>query len=134
MAVDRRILYYTLLILSILIASSLYLSWAVDRGLGTLDVERTGIELEPGRTVNFTVYGPREDYPGPMPVVLTIHGLGGSKEAMYAFNIELARRDFTVAAIDLAGHVAKDVPCYNLGFVPDRSIVSFLGTHSEVDA
>lgn len=36
--------------------------------------------------------------------------------------------------IDLAGHVAKDVPCYNLGFVPDRSIVSFLRTYSEVDA
>ncbi|MFX0044375.1 MAG: alpha/beta fold hydrolase [Candidatus Hermodarchaeota archaeon] len=104
MAVDRRILYYTLLILSILIASSLYLSWSVDRGLGTLDVERTGIEIEPGRTVNFTVYAPREDYPGPMPIVLTIHGVGGSKEAMYAFNIELARRDFTVVAIDLAGH------------------------------
>ena len=38
------------------------------------------------------------------------------------------------ATIDLAGHVAKDVPCYNLGFVPDRSVVSFLRTHSEVDA
>jgi len=104
MVADKRILYYSLLILSILLASSLYLSWTVDRGLGTLDVERVGIEPEPGRSVNFTVYSPREDYPGLMPVVLTIHGLGGAKEAMYAFNIELARRDFTVVAIDLAGH------------------------------
>ncbi|MHA2602031.1 MAG: alpha/beta fold hydrolase [Candidatus Thorarchaeota archaeon SMTZ1-83] len=104
MVADRRILYYSLLILSILLASSLYLSWTVDRGLGTLDVERTGVEPEPGRSVNFTVYSPREEYPGLMPVVLTIHGLGGAKEAMYAFNIELARRDFTVVAIDLAGH------------------------------
>ncbi|MHA2379303.1 MAG: alpha/beta fold hydrolase [Candidatus Thorarchaeota archaeon] len=110
MAADRRILYYTLLILSILIASSLYLSWTVDRGLGTLDVERVGTESEPGRTVNFTVYSPREEYPGLMPVVLTIHGVGGSKETMYSFNVELARKDFTVAAIDLAGHGDSSIP------------------------
>ncbi|MFW9944417.1 MAG: alpha/beta fold hydrolase [Candidatus Sifarchaeia archaeon] len=110
MVADRRILYYSLLILSILIASSLYLSWTVDRGLGTLDVERAGVEPEPGRSVNFTVYSPREEYPGFMPIVMTIHGLGGAKEAMYAFNIELARRDFTVVAIDLAGHGDSSEP------------------------
>ena len=38
------------------------------------------------------------------------------------------------ATTDLTGHVTNDIPCYNLGFVPDRSVVSFLRTHSEVDA
>jgi pimeloyl-ACP methyl ester carboxylesterase len=36
--------------------------------------------------------------------VVTLHGLAGSKEGMYAFNIELARRNFTVVSVDLAGH------------------------------
>jgi alpha/beta superfamily hydrolase len=37
-------------------------------------------------------------------VMLTLHGLTGSKEGMYAFNVELARRNFTVVSIDLPGH------------------------------
>jgi hypothetical protein len=38
------------------------------------------------------------------------------------------------ATINLAGHVAEDIPCYNLGFVPDRSVVDFLRTNSEAEA
>jgi alpha/beta superfamily hydrolase len=45
-----------------------------------------------------------------MPIVLTLHGLAGSKEGMYAFNIELARRNFTVVSVDLAGHGDSPVP------------------------
>ncbi|MHA2042250.1 MAG: alpha/beta hydrolase [Candidatus Thorarchaeota archaeon] len=109
MAIDRRVHYYVLFILAILIASSLYLSWTTESGQGELDVERTGVEIEPGRSVNFTVYSPRvPTYTDFMPVVLTIHGVGGSKESMYAFNIELARRNFTVVAVDLAGHGDSD--------------------------
>ncbi|MFQ5832576.1 MAG: alpha/beta fold hydrolase [Candidatus Thorarchaeota archaeon] len=107
---DRRLHYYTLLILTILIASSLYLSWATDRGLGTLDVDRIGIETQPGRTVNFTVYSPKDRLARLMPVVITIHGVGGSKEAMYGFNIELARQYITVASVDLAGHGDSSMP------------------------
>ncbi|MHA2355454.1 MAG: alpha/beta hydrolase [Candidatus Thorarchaeota archaeon] len=110
MAVDRRVHYYVLFILTILIASSLYLSWTTESGLGDLDVERTGVEVEPGRSVNFTVYSPRvPTYTDFMPVILTIHGVGGSKESMYAFNVELARRNFTVVSVDLAGHGDSDV-------------------------
>ncbi|MFX1261012.1 MAG: alpha/beta hydrolase [Promethearchaeota archaeon] len=109
MAIDRRVHYYVLFILTILIASSLYLSWIAESGHGTIDLERTGIEVEPGRSVNFTVYTPRvPTYTDLMPVVLTIHGVGGSKESMYAFNIELARRNFTVVSVDLAGHGDSD--------------------------
>ncbi|MHA1484584.1 MAG: alpha/beta fold hydrolase [Candidatus Thorarchaeota archaeon] len=102
---NRRVLYLSLLILSIITASSLYLSWSADTGLGDLVVERMEIESDAGRPVNFLVYSPRYlTYGQPMPIVLTTHGIAGSKEGMYSFNIELARRNFTVISVDLAGH------------------------------
>jgi fermentation-respiration switch protein FrsA (DUF1100 family) len=107
----RDPLYLSLFILSILIASSFYLSWAVDRGMGELSIERVEIERAPGRTVDFLVYQPRTGVRlNPMPIVLTLHGLAGSKEGMYAFNIELARRNFTVVSVDLAGHGDSVLP------------------------
>ena len=56
---ERPPLYFTILILSILIASSFYVSWAVDRGLGEVSVEQMSIESSPGRTVEFLVFSPR---------------------------------------------------------------------------
>jgi fermentation-respiration switch protein FrsA (DUF1100 family) len=107
----RDLLYLSLFILSILIASSFYLSWSVDRGMGDLSIERVEIERAPGRTVDFLVYQPRTGVRlNPMPIVLTLHGLAGSKEGMYAFNIELARRNFTVVSVDLAGHGDSVLP------------------------
>lgn len=101
----RQPLYFAIFILTILFLSSFYLSWTVDRGLGEVTVERHTIERAPERPVDFLVYSPRSG-PNlePMPIVLTLHGLAGSKEGMYAFNIELARRNFTVVSVDLAGH------------------------------
>ncbi len=108
---NREPLYLSIFILSILIASSLYLSWTADRGMGELSVERVRIERAPGRPVDFLVYSPRiGDRLDPMPIVLTLHGLAGSKEGMYAFNIELARRNFTVVSVDLAGHGDSSLP------------------------
>jgi len=107
----RDPLYFTIFILSILIASSFYLSWTVDRGMGELSVERVRIERAPGRPVDFLVYQPRVGIRlNPMPIVLTLHGLAGSKDGMYAFNIELARRNFTVVSVDLAGHGDSTLP------------------------
>ncbi len=102
---NKRALHLSLLILSIITASSLYLSWSADTGLGDLVVERIEIESDAGRPVNFLVYSPRaHTYWQPMPIILTTHGIAGSKEGMYSFNIELARRNFTVVSVDLAGH------------------------------
>ncbi len=102
---DRQPLYFTIFILSILICSSFYLSWAADRGLGDVSVTRVSVESAPGRTVELLIYSPRSvNHYEPMPVILTIHGLTGSKEGMFPFNIELARRNFTVVSIDLPGH------------------------------
>ncbi|MFW9961358.1 MAG: alpha/beta fold hydrolase [Candidatus Thorarchaeota archaeon] len=107
----RDPLYFTIFILSILIASSFYLSWTVDRGMGELSVERVTIERAPGRPVDFLVYQPRVGVRlSQMPIVLTLHGLAGSKDGMYAFNIELARRNFTVVSVDLEGHGDSTLP------------------------
>ncbi|MHA1135717.1 MAG: alpha/beta fold hydrolase [Candidatus Thorarchaeota archaeon] len=107
----REPLYFTIFILTILFLSSFYLSWTVDRGLGEITVERYTIEREPGRPVDFLVYSPRLGaHLDPMPIILTLHGLAGSKEGMYAFNIELARRNFTVVSVDLAGHGDSPLP------------------------
>ncbi|MHA1577827.1 MAG: alpha/beta hydrolase family protein, partial [Candidatus Thorarchaeota archaeon] len=101
----RQPLYFTIFIMTILFLSSFYLSWTVDRGLGEITVERYTIERAPDRPVDFLVYSPRlGELLDPMPIILTLHGLAGSKEGMYAFNIELARRNFTVVSVDLAGH------------------------------
>jgi hypothetical protein len=102
---DRRPLFFTILILTISIGSSFYLSWAVDRGMGEISVERVTIETSPGHSINLLIYSPRSaNHYEPMPVVLTIHGLTGTKEGLYAFNVELARRNFTVVSLDLPGH------------------------------
>ncbi len=108
---DRRPYYYALFIITIMMLSSFYLSWSVDRGLGEIAVERYRIEDTTGRPVDFLVYQPRTaNHIEPMPIALTLHGLAGSKEGMYAFNIELARRNFTVVSVDLAGHGDNPLP------------------------
>jgi pimeloyl-ACP methyl ester carboxylesterase len=104
-SMDRQPLYFAILILSILIGSSFYLSWAVDRGMGEVSVEKLSIDTASGRSIELLIYSPRTaNHYEPMPLVLTIHGLTGTKEGMYAFNVELARRNFTVVSIDLPGH------------------------------
>ncbi|TFG12787.1 hypothetical protein EU537_08160 [Candidatus Thorarchaeota archaeon] len=102
---NRNLHYFALFIFSIMIASSLYLSWTADRGFGELQIERLTIEREEGRVVDFMVYSPRSStYGKPLPIIMTTHGIAGSKEGMYSFNIELARRNFTVVSVDLPGH------------------------------
>jgi pimeloyl-ACP methyl ester carboxylesterase len=108
---EKSPLVFILLIFSILVVSSSYLSWTSDRGLGELTVERFNVEREPGRPVDFLVYTPRvASYESPMPVILTTHGVAGSKEGMYSFNVELARRNFTVISIDNPGHGDNSLP------------------------
>ncbi len=108
---DRWVYYYSLFILSVMAVSSFYLSWSADLGFGELTVDRMTIEREPGRPVDFLVYRPRySSYGEPLPTILTIPGIAGSKEGMYSFNIELARRNFTVVSVDLPGHGDSILP------------------------
>jgi hypothetical protein len=96
---------FTLFILVVIMLSSLYLSWSTKQGLGELIVEDQVIERFNGREVHFSVYRPRHSsYDRPLPCVVTIHGISGSRDMMAPYSIELARRNFTVIAVDLAGH------------------------------
>ena len=107
---DERPRYFVLLILSIVIASSIYVSWATDRARGRAQYESKTLQIDgpiPFSTteVSYDLYLPYPSgYFARYPLVLTIHGLGASKESMYAYNIELARRNFTVVSVDLPGH------------------------------
>jgi len=81
------------------------MSWSVGTGMGELKVEEFEIDGNHGQSIHFKVYSLRYvDYSGLMPVILTIHGISESKERMYPYNIELARRNFTVVSVDLSGH------------------------------
>jgi hypothetical protein len=53
---------------------------------------------------HFEVFQPAStDNDGSLPVVLAIHNFGKSRDSMFAFNIELARRNFAVISYDLPG-------------------------------
>ncbi len=96
---------FTLFILVVVMLSSMYLSWSTERGLGEVNIEDWIIEKPDGREVHFSVYQPRiSEYGSPLPCVVTIHGISGSRDMMSPYSIELARRNFTVIAVDLAGH------------------------------
>jgi len=97
--------YLALFILSVIIASSTYMVWSAERGLGEVTVVNIQITRTNGRVVDFSVYKPRIlTYGAPLPAVLTIHGISASRAEMLPVNIELARRNFTVVSVDLAGH------------------------------
>ncbi|RDE12795.1 MAG: hypothetical protein C4K49_09595 [Candidatus Thorarchaeota archaeon] len=97
--------YIALFILSVVLASAIYMGWSAERALGEVAVGDFQIVRANGRTVDFSVFKPRtQTYSGPLPAVLTIHGISASRDAMLPFNTELARRNFTVVSVDLAGH------------------------------
>ncbi len=97
--------YAALLILLVILSLSLYASWHSRRAFGDIVIEKQDIVRSNGRTVSFRVYQPSViTYGEPLPAVLTIHGISSSGAMMDAYNIELARRNFTVVSVDLAGH------------------------------
>jgi hypothetical protein len=94
-----------LLIAAAILAASLSLSWYTRRAFGEITIEKQDIVRSNGRVVSFRVYKPAmSTYGKPFPAVLTIHGISSSGAMMDAFNIELARRNFTVVSLDIAGH------------------------------
>ncbi len=100
--------YIALFILSVVLASAIYMGWSAERALGEVTVGNFQIVRANDRTVDFSIFKPRTPtYSGPLPAVLTIHGISASRDAMLSFNIELARRNFTVVSVDLAGHGAS---------------------------
>lgn len=100
---DKR-LVVSLVILSIIAASGVAIGSLAETAFGEISVTDYMISRSNGRMVTFSVYQPVESPSFSMPVILTIHGISGSREAMLGYNIELARRNFTVVSVDLPGH------------------------------
>ena len=99
---DRRILYAALLVLSTAVGSSLLITYSTQRGLGELLV--TPLQIESSQHTNATVRIYSQYYPtydAPIPVVLSIHGPDETASNLYAYNIELARRNLTVVSIEI---------------------------------
>lgn len=101
--VRRR--YLILCTLLIILSVSLSASWYSRRAFGDITIEKQDIVRDNGRVVSFRTYKPSViTYGQLLPAVLTIHGISSSGAMMDAFNIELARRNFTVISVDIAGH------------------------------
>jgi len=84
------------------IASSLFLSYSVQQGLGELRVEQISIEISPGNNITATVFSQYYPiYDRPIPPVIVIHGPEESVSNLYAYNLELARRNLTVVSIEI---------------------------------
>ncbi|TFG33729.1 alpha/beta fold hydrolase, partial [Candidatus Thorarchaeota archaeon] len=97
--------YWAILILLIVLTLSLSASWYTRRAFGEITIEKQDILRSNGRVVSFRTYtSVVNTYGQPRPAVLTIHGISSSGAMMDAFNIELARRNFTVVSVDIAGH------------------------------
>ncbi len=98
---DKRVFYAMLLIGITLLSSSFILSYSVQRGLGDLEVVRKSVLNHDGTNVSVVVYRPY--YPTIetlTPVVVSIYGTGESVDTLFAFNIELARRNMTVISVE----------------------------------
>ncbi len=97
--------WLALVLLVVLATTSVAVEYAFERDFGAVSILDMKIELDNGRSVSFSVYRPSiVRYEGAMPAIVTIHGITASRESMRAYNIELARRNFTVVSVDLAGH------------------------------
>ncbi len=97
--------YIVLIVLLVTLSTTLSVGWYARRAYGEITIEKYDIVRGNGRVVSFRVYAPSVNtYGQPRPTVLTIHGISGSGAMMDPFNIELARRNFTVVSVDLTGH------------------------------
>jgi len=97
--------YPILFVLSMILISSLFLTTWSGTAFCEIEVEQVRITRSNGRNVYFSVYQPvSTSYGAPLPAIITIHGISGSRGAMSAINVEFARRNFTVISVDLAGH------------------------------
>ncbi|MFW9919287.1 MAG: hypothetical protein ACFFED_06795 [Candidatus Thorarchaeota archaeon] len=99
---DRRVFFAALLILLTAIASSLLLSFSAQRGMGELRIDNLSIESQTGSNVSIMVYDQYySTYDARKPIVISLHGPQRSVSSLYAFNIELARRNITVISVEI---------------------------------
>ncbi len=104
-AVRFRVRIGVLFLLSTIMLVSILGVHILRTGFNEVTIEEMIIE-RPGRgTIAFTLYRPSAaSISENLPLVLTLHGVCGSKGGLHGLNLELARRNFSVVSIDLPGH------------------------------
>lgn len=116
---DRRPSYSAILVLCVLLFSSFYLNYSADRGRGEVAINDMTVITSDNTRFNVTVFQPQNpSYEMAMPVILTIPSSSETYSDLFAFNIELARRNMTVISVHLApwssGIAALDNATLNL--------------------
>ncbi len=92
-----------LFIFATLTLSSFYLAWSVQHGLGEIEVESKLTQGTDGERAAFILMRTRmEADVRQLDLVLAIPAIGSSGENLRLVGMELARRNFTVAIVDLS--------------------------------
>jgi hypothetical protein len=116
---NRRPLYAAILVLAMLMFSSFYLNYSADRGRGQVAINDLTVTTSDETRFNITVFEQEDpSYEMAMPVVLTIPSPSETYSNLFAFNIEMARRNMTVVSVHLSpwssGIAALDNATLNL--------------------
>ena len=117
--------------LAILVLASIYLSgmgsaMVFDTDFGNLDVETVSIP-DRDHQLSGVLYRPIDaSQENPLPAVVLVHGISGSKQMVSGIALELGRHGFVALAVDLVGHGNSE------GAFRDSSVDPTLGTLASV--
>jgi len=102
--VTTRMSYPIALVLISLYLSGIGVAVLFNVGFGALTVEGVSIPNE-GNRISGLLYHPVQASPvNPLPAVVLVHGISGSKQMLSGVALELARHGFISLTIDLVGH------------------------------
>jgi dienelactone hydrolase len=117
--------------LAILVLASIYLSGmgsaaVFDTDFGNLDVEMVSIP-DRDHQLSGVLYRPIDaTQENPLPTVVLVHGISGSKQMVSGIALELGRHGFVALAVDLVGHGNSE------GVFRDSNVDPTLGTLASV--
>ncbi len=97
---------YTVFLLGvIIIIGGISLSWGIQNNFGCTHTSKVTLITAEGIPIAGILQVPLAASPSsPLPGVIVIHGIMGTKEWMMGFGHELSRRGFVVLTIDVVGH------------------------------
>ncbi|MHA2315085.1 MAG: alpha/beta hydrolase [Candidatus Hermodarchaeia archaeon] len=97
--------YIVFLIGMLMMVSGIAMAFGTQNNLGTVQTTQFYLITGEGVPIHSTLQVPNAATPStPLPGVIVIHGVMGTKEWIMGFGIELARRGFVVLTIDAVGH------------------------------
>ena len=97
--------YIVFLIGILMMVSGIGMAYGTQTNLGTVQTTQFYLITSEGVPIHSTLQVPNAATPAsPLPGVIVIHGVMGTKEWIMGFGIELARRGFVVLTIDAVGH------------------------------